>query len=125
VIWGAQEFLDAVHSAAFRRGWWRCPPDRLLLACRDHALALNDDSGDRVVEVAAVFFALSHDERRTKPVSQALPIVMLIELLWERRLELRTQDSAELGWMRHAIAEGSADWPAVRAWFVERCRRAR
>jgi hypothetical protein len=72
-----------------------------------------------------MFFALSIDERRTWPVPHAMAISIVIELLWEHRLELRTSDSAELGWMRHAIAEGSADWPTVRAWFIGRCKRAR
>jgi hypothetical protein len=123
VIWGAQEFLNVVHTTAMRRGWWKRPSDRSLLACRAQAIALNEDSGNRVVEIAAIFFALSLDERRTWPVPHALPIAILIDLLWEHRMELRTEDSAELGWMRHTIAEGSVDWPTVRAWFIERCRR--
>jgi len=78
VIWGAQEFLDMVRNAAVERGWRRCPSPRSILACRAEALALNDNSGSRVVEIAAVFYALSHDERRTWPVRHGLPIAVLL-----------------------------------------------
>jgi hypothetical protein len=121
MIWGPQEFLDVVHTIAVRRGWRACPRDAAILDGRKEALALNDDSGSRVVEAAALFFALSRDEHRLRPVPHALPIWIVLRHLWEHRLELRTANSAELGWMRHSIAEGSADWPAVRAWFIERC----
>lgn len=124
MIWGAQEFLDAITATVERRGWRGRPSKRALLACRAQALALNDDSGQRAVEIAAVFFALSHDERRTWLVPHGLPLAILIQLLWENRLELHTYERHELGWLRHAIAEGSADWLSVRAWFIEHCKRA-
>lgn len=125
MIWGPQEFIDVVHELARRRGWPGRPSNRALLACRLDALIRNDDSGSRVVEVAALFFALSRDERRIWPVPHALPVMVVFQYLWEHRLELRTDDSSALGWLRHAIAEGSADWPTVREWFIERCRRVR
>jgi len=72
------------------------------------------------VEAASIFFALAHDERRIWPVQRLLPFVMTLHYLFERRLKLRFEDPAEFAWLRHSIAEGSADWPEVRAWFIER-----
>jgi hypothetical protein len=95
------------------------PLNGRLLRCRQQALGLNDDSGSPAVEAAAIFFALAHDERRIWPVHRLLPFVMTLHYLFERRLKLRFEDPAEFAWLRHAIAEGSADWPEVRAWFIE------
>jgi hypothetical protein len=119
---GSQEFLDSVSEIADRLGWPIVPSDQRLLRCRLHALELNDDSGSPAVEVASIFFALAHDERRIWPVQRLLPFALTLHYLFERRLMLHFDDPAELAWLRHAIAEGSADWPEVRAWFINHTR---
>ena len=98
------------------------PTERGLLLCRLHALTLNDDSGSPIVEAAAIFFALAYDERRIWPVRRLLPFVVTLHYLFERRLMLLFEDPSALSRLRDAIAEGSVDWPDVRAWFLEHAR---
>lgn len=121
---GPQQFLDFVDLIGVRFGWRVFPTRRTLLRCLDEARALNDDSGNPIVEAAAVFFVLAWDERRLGPSAwHILSIAAALRYLYERRLMLRsTEDLGELGWLRHSVAEGSADWLAVRAWFLERTR---
>jgi hypothetical protein len=124
LIPGPQEFLAGVAEIAYRFGLSSLPSARALLRCREEALALNDDSGNPAVEAAALFFVFTWDERRLGSSAwRILPIAVVLHYLFDRHLMLRSADDlAELGWLRHAVAEGSADWPAVQAWFLERTR---
>lgn len=121
---GPQEFLDFVDLIGLRFGWIVFPTRRTLLRCRDEARALDDNSGSPAVEAAAIFFVLAWDERRLGASAwHILPVAAALRYLYERRLMLRSiDDLGELGWLRHSVAESSADWPAVRAWFLERTR---
>lgn len=122
MIPGPIEFFDIIEGASIRLGWPRSPNQAAIERCRAEALRLDNDSGDPTVEAAALFFALCIDERRTWPVTHILPFVVVISHLFDHRLALHTDEPAELAWLRHAIAEGSTDWPNVRAWFIDHVR---
>ena len=121
MIPGAQELLDSVDRIGVRFGWAIFPSRKTVLRCRAEALHLNDESGDPAVEAAALFFTFAFDEHRLGPHARGLlPLAITLHHLHDHRLYLRPPDVALIGWLRHEVAEGSADWPYVRAWFVER-----
>jgi hypothetical protein len=93
-----------------------------VLLARAEALALNDDSGSPAIEVAAVFFAFARDERRLGPdAARTLPIAICIHLLFDNHATLEPVPKlGELTDLHDRVAEGSADWPSVRAWFIKR-----
>ncbi|HLM71261.1 MAG TPA: hypothetical protein VK459_01160 [Polyangiaceae bacterium] len=124
MIPGRVEFFDMIDGASVRFGWPVAPSAAAMEQCRVEAICLDDFSGDPVVEAAALFFALAFDERRTRPATGLLPFVVALHHLHDHRTPLRLEDPSELAWLRHAIAEGSADWPEVRAWFRARTGRA-
>jgi hypothetical protein len=121
VIPGPQELLDSVDRIGVRFGWSIFPTRKIVLRCRAEALSLNDDSGDPATEGAALFFSFAFDERRLGPHARGLlPLALTLHHLHDHRRYFRPADVALLGWLRHEVAEGSADWPYVRAWFIER-----
>lgn len=71
-----------------------------------------------------MFFALSWDERRLNPAARRiLPIAVAMQHTFENRVMIR--EPRELAWLRHQVAEGSADWSAIRAWFLAHCEPRR
>lgn len=109
-----------IDGAGARFGWSATPSAAAMEQCRTEAILLDDFSGNPAIEAAALFFVLAFDERRTRPATGLLPFVIALHHLHDYRTLLRLENPAELAWLRHAIAEGSADWPEVRAWFLAR-----
>jgi hypothetical protein len=120
VIPGLQELLDRTDFDAERSGWTASPSVASIARCRTEALAADDGSGWPAIEAAALFYAFARNEWRLgNEAARKLPISMALYQMHGGGLMLRLDDLPGLQDLQDHVAEGSATWARVRAWFLE------
>lgn len=111
------ELEELIQFLKLRSEWSSLPSWSAIWSCREHAEELIGHSEDPSDEVAAMFFALSHDESKLRGEHRQLPCMLIWHYADWLGFDLSDEDVDYLPDLQDEIADGSVEWPEARGWF--------